>query len=374
MEKKIIECEYLNVNDILIKTERRTQEKHIMTINKKEKEYYVYINYNGVEYPLHLADYQRDFKNATKIKANQFVKAIFENRIMSPSIQINFREIEGCVYGCIVDGQQRITLIGRIKTGIAKTDPYGTFSTWSVHEKEVFNNYKIQTNFTIGRTYDEENDEYNYVNSAATPLSSADKRKGQTSEKLQDRLKNAVNHLSTVYRRSSKTSEKYDHIYRSYIPYFYVYSDKYEIKVCTTDNKDLIKVQNYLKSLSDEDYSPLAKEVKNKYKIIEDMISSLLEENESCLIKNGKQRIANTHIVSLAFLQAIKELEEAYEKKIKDVLDEDLIEEISPSIKDITSTFFNGEVVSGKSSLTTLFEKAKPLYESIVNELEPYFS
>ena len=63
MGKKTIECEYINISDIVIRNEKRSQEKYVMHIEKNGKFYYIYIKYNETEYPLHLAEYQRDFKN-----------------------------------------------------------------------------------------------------------------------------------------------------------------------------------------------------------------------------------------------------------------------------------------------------------------------
>ena len=175
MGKKIIECEYINISDIVIRNEKRSQEKYVMHIEKGGKFYYIYIKYNETEYPLHLAEYQRDFKNSTKSKTEDFINAVFSDKKMAPPININFREIDGCIYGCVVDGQQRITLIGRIKANIVKANrgSNSKFSSWSEEDKNIFDDFKMQASISFGKTYSEENIDYNYINSSSTPLTAA---------------------------------------------------------------------------------------------------------------------------------------------------------------------------------------------------------
>lgn len=352
-----ITYETVLLRNVRIKTEKESKHKNIMTLTANNKKYYIYIVYKDIEYPVHLPEYQREFKG-TGADLDMFISDVRRGIKMQPAMKINFRAIDNVIYASIIDGQQRLTNICHIKGNIKKSKEYNKYKTWSVEQQVQFENFEIPCEYFWNKTYDQEKEEFNISNTRSKPLTMSEKRNTLLSNDEMARFKELSGLCSTIYPRDSKKGKELDHVYRMIMIDLYVNhsEDSKKYAMYSMGDACIRNMIKYISELSDKDFKNIKKEIRNICNLIDEIMSATLAGKNNCLRnETGKAKLVNTDILVLSIMTYLKNNPD----------EEDSLEENGEYLQMAIVDTYGTYVGSGSSNLKTITAAAKPVIEAI---------
>ena len=360
-KEKTFETDSLKIDNIKIKLEKKENEKHILSLQFGGKVYYIYINYEDKDYPVALPEYQRAYKGQSK-DLDDFVEDTKNNIEMYPPIRINFREIEGTTYICIIDGQQRITTACYIKGNIKKPKKYDKYKKWKSYDRENFDNFRMPCIYTNNLTLDQERQLFQTTNSRNKSLTKSELRKSMLNDKEKSRFIGLSGYCGSIYEEDKQKSKELDHVYRILLLNIYAKHKDVakEIGINAMNDDNIRRVIKYVLDLNDTEYKKLKKEVKTVCNIINDIMGvSLKQENSPFKTSTGRSKLVNTDVLVLGILLYTEEDEEYMD--FFEMYDEEIQEEIN--------TYFLDKTFSGSSNLTNLSKIANDV-KNIISKIK----